>query len=121
MSEFGEMIKEALLGEESFDPSPGAEAVKAVLQKFDRRMWTVRVLSWFVVAFMFALAIVMIVFLLQAPADESPGLLLLYAVLAVFGMTGVGMAKGYWFLMQNHFALMKEVKRTQLLLIEKAE
>ncbi|MEQ8764386.1 MAG: DUF6768 family protein [Planctomycetota bacterium] len=119
MSDFGDMIREALLGEETFDSGPGKETVRAALEKFDRRMWTVRVMSWSGTALMTALAIWMVVLIFGMPDDASPKNLALYVSGLAFALLAIGMIKGWWFLMQNHFAVMKEIKRTQLMILER--
>ena len=56
MNEFTEMIKEAFVGAEPYDPSPGREALRASILKFERRDRVVRLLSWFMVTFMSVVA-----------------------------------------------------------------
>ncbi len=52
MNEFAEMLKEAFVGEEPFDPRPGREAPQVSIRKYDARMKTVRYMAIFAVTFM---------------------------------------------------------------------
>ncbi len=112
MNEFTEMIKEAFVGDEPFDPSPGREALQASVDKFERRDRVVRFMSWFAVAFMGAVAF-------WAGwsfwKSESTKMLILYATIFLWAMIGIGWAKMFLFQMQSSIALMKEIKRSQLM------
>ena len=61
---------------------------------------------------MFALQIVSSTFL-------PNGTLFLYGMLFVWSSTGVGFVKGWFAMMQNHIVVMKELKRVQLMLVER--
>ena len=69
MNEFAEMLKEAFVGEEPFDPRPGREAIQASIRKYDARMKTVRYMAIFAVTFMSVVCVYCFVWLLRAP-DE---------------------------------------------------
>ena len=54
MNQFQEMLKEAFMGEEPFDASPGRAALEASIRKFEQRDRTLRYMIWFAVIFMSA-------------------------------------------------------------------
>ncbi len=121
MSDFRNLIKEAFVDAEPFDPSPGREALQSSVDKFNRRMRTVRWMSWAVsVPFMTVVMIWALISLLQAPEDTSTSTLILYGVFFVWASTGVGFVKGWFAMTQNHILVMKELKRTQLMMLERS-
>jgi len=118
VGEFGEMLKEAFVGEERFDPRPGREMLERSIDKFDRRMRTVRHMAWIGVLFPGAVMIAAAVQFFRAPEDASTKMLLLWAVLFLWGNMAVGMIKFWLAMMNNDIGLRKELKRTQLMVLE---
>lgn len=120
MSEFGSFLKEAFVDAEPFDPDPGREALRSSVEKFTRRMRMVRWMAWgLAVPFMTAVMIWSLVSLLGASAETDTSTLFLYGMLFVWSSTGVGFVKGWFAMMQNHIVVMKELKRVQLMLVER--
>ena len=118
MSDFTEMIKEAFVGEEPYDPTPGRAAIEESIRKFERRDRTLRFLMWFVVTFMVAVGIWAAWQFWHADAGESTKMLLLYAVAFLFAGQAVGWAKMFLFSMQKDLSVLKELKRLQLIMLE---
>ena len=59
-----------------------------------------------------------IITLVNLPDDASMKTLLLYFSICFYAFLGIAFAKGWFQLMQNHIAVMKELKRTQLMMLE---
>ena len=118
MKEFGEMLKEAFVGEEPFDPRPERSALEGSIAKFDRRMRTVRHMAWFAVSFMGAVMIFAAAQFFRAPEGASAKTIALWVSLFFFASMTVGMAKFWFAMMHNDIALRKELKRTQLMVLE---
>ena len=116
MSEFSEMLKEAFVGEEPFDPQPGREALDASVKKFDRRMRTVQVMVWLAVTFMGVVCVWSAVAFFRA-RDDGGSALVLYAVVFLWAQAGIGFLKMWLIVMQNHIRTMKELKRVQMMLL----
>lgn len=119
MSEFTEMIKEAFVGEEPFDARPGRDVLQASIRKLETRMRTVRFMTWFAVAFFSVVWIYCLVWLLRAPDTATTRQLVIYGVLMVWGFSGVGFGKFWFAMMHNDIGLRKEIKRTQLMMLER--
>jgi hypothetical protein len=122
MKEFGDMLREALVGEEPYQPDPGREALERSVRKFEARAKTVRFLTWFTVTLATIVFVVGLVLLLRADESTSGRSLALYAVLTVGGFSLVGVSK-MWFMgiMQNHIQVMRELKVTQMSVLELRE
>jgi len=118
MSQFGELLKEAFVDTEPFDPNPDKEAVEASVRKFTRRMKTIRWMAIVAVSFMTAVFVWAAVSFVSASVDTATKTLLLYFGAAMFGMVGIAFSKTWFALMLNHVALMKELKRIQLMMLE---
>ncbi len=118
MSQFQEMLKEAFLGAEPFDPSPGREALEASIRKFEQRDRTLRRMLWFAVLFMSVLCYWAGWRLLTAEPEVSTKSLIVYATLFLFATQAIGWAKLFLFSTQQSLSLQKELKRTQLFLLE---
>ena len=115
MSEFGDLLKEALTGADTIPSERNDQALHAAVEKFDRRNRTVRWMATIAVTFMTAISVWAAVALWQAsPETESVKALIVYGVLFLFGMSGVGMSKMWFAMMLDHIAVMKELKRMQL-------
>ena len=122
MSELSELLKEALHGEdEVLEPERNREALQASVKKFDDRMKTIRNLSWFAVGALGGFGIYSLVKLILADDATSPRTLLIWSVLFLFCMSGVGTVKFWLFLTQNNNSIQKELKRMQMRLAEIAD
>jgi hypothetical protein len=120
VSEFGEMLKEAFVGEAPFEPHPGREALESSIDKFDSRMRTVRHMAWVGVLFPGAVMIGSAVMFFRAPEGTGLQTFILWAVLFLWGNMAVGMIKFWFAMMQNDISLRKELKRTQLMVLERS-
>lgn len=118
MNEFTEMLREAFHADEPFDPDPGREAILDAITGFERRMRLVRRMTWLAVTFFTALAVWMLVLLLGADEETATKWLVTYAVVLVYALVGVGFVKGWLQLMLIHTRTMRELKRTQLMVLE---
>ena len=118
MNQFQEMLKEAFMGEEPFDPSPGREALEASIAKFEGRDRTLRIMLWFNVALMTGVCVWAVrgFFLADEGATRD---LVLYATVFLFGSQAIGWAKMFLFTTQQSLSLRKELKRAQLTLLER--
>lgn len=114
-NEFTEMIKEAFVGEEPYESSPGREALLASIRSFEARDRTMRLLVWFVVTFMAALAAWAG---WKFASESSTKMLILYATVFLWGMQGVGWAKMFLFSTQKSLSMLKELKRVQLTILD---
>ncbi len=122
MNEYSRLLKEALRGEdEVLEPERSREALQASVRQFDVRMRTIRNFAWFAVAFLGSLSIYALVKLLLADDSTSTRVLIVWAVLFLWGMSGVGTVKFWLFLMQNNVSIQKELKRLQIRLAEIAD
>ncbi|MCB9883170.1 MAG: hypothetical protein H6834_15385 [Planctomycetes bacterium] len=117
MSEFTEIIKEAFVGEGAFDPTPGRDALEAAVQKYDRRMRTVRWLAWFMVAAMTVVGVIAAIAFANAEAPLGKEHLA-YAALFTIAYVGIGIGKMFLLFQQNHLSLMKELKRVELMILD---
>jgi hypothetical protein len=118
MSEFHEMIKEAFVGEEPWDPTPGREALEAAIAKFERRDRALRWMSWLSVAFMGAVCVAAAWGFLAADEGASTKRLILYATLFLFAGQGVGWSKMFLFTTQQSFSIQKELRRARIAWLE---
>ena len=118
MNEFAEILKEAFVGEAPFDPHPGREVLEASITKFDRRMRTVRFMTGFALTFMGAATVLGAVMFLRAPADAGAKEVIGWAGLFLWGMAATGFLKHWFAMMQNDIGIRKELKRTQLMLLD---
>lgn len=123
MSEYLNIIKESLIGlDEPTDPERGAEreALRASLERFDRRERAMRAFAWFTVAAMSLLWGWSIYAFFDAPEDESPKWLIAYAAAFLFAANGIWVGKELVLRSQNHTRVMKELFRVQLLVLERS-
>ena len=118
MSELSEMIKEAFTdSEKSFQPHPARRDLELSVEQYGRRMKVVRGLAFFTVSFMGLVCAACAIAFFQAPEDDTRSLIL-YASGFIFAMTAIGWGKMWFSNMQNHLAVVKEIKRTQFMLLE---
>jgi len=121
MNDFTELLKEAFVGEEPYDPHPARADVQAALHRFESRDRTLRYMMWFAVAFMTAVA-AWSAWRFFASGDEATTReLILYAALFLWANVGVGWAKMFLFTTQKHLSILKELKRVQLLILDAQE
>jgi len=113
MSDFGDLLKEALTGAETVPHERNQQALQAAVEAFDRRNRTVRWMATFSVGFMSLVAAWSAWSFFQTP-DDALKPLIGYAVLFLFAMTAVGTCKMWFAMMLDHLAVMKELKRMQL-------
>ncbi len=118
MSEFGDLLKEALTGAETVPTDRGKQALEAAVAKFQRRERTVRWMAVIAVGFMSGLVIWAAVSFFRAPDDTPLRTSLLHVVAFLFGMSGIGFGKLWFAMMHDHLAVMKELKRMQLMLLD---
>jgi len=118
MSEFATLIKEALIGDEPFAAMPGREAVEASIRQFERRMRTIRRMTWTGVSLMFAVVVFAIVGFVRLDESASVRSIMIYLGLFIWGNVGVAMAKLWFATAHDNIALMKELKRVQILIID---
>lgn len=114
MSDFKDMLREALIEDEPYRAETGVEALEHSVQHYRARMRTVRFMGLMLVAgpglFLVAGAWL---YLRAAPlADDVQRLL--FAMLALFGLTAVGMGKLWFHGMVAQVQLMRELKALQL-------
>ena len=121
MTEFGEMIKEALLGEEPLEMHPAKETLERSVRKFEKRMRTVRFMAMFAVTFMSIVAVWVGVVFARAPEDTSTKTLLIYVAVFFWAFSVIGFGKMWFAMMQNDIGIRKEIKRMEVLLLELRE
>lgn len=119
MSEFSKLIKEMLLGDEPFDQERASRSLDAALKQYDRRLTTSRWLFLIATTAMTAAMVVMLVLLLSADPHLSTKLLIVYAAFFVVAMQGIGFMKNWFFNMNNHTVLLKELRRLEYRLMER--
>ena len=117
MSEFGDMLKEALMGDEPFRAAPERDALEESVRKFERRVKAVRFMAFFAVTFMTLVVLAGLVPLLRADEATSGRSLAIYVILILFGGMGISFGKLWFAMMLNHIALIKELKVVQLRLL----
>ncbi len=118
MSELSDIIKEMLVGDgERIESNPARENLEEAVGRYDRRMKTVRALAWTQVALMTAGFVWSIVSFFSAPDDATPKQLILYSTVFLFTGLGTWMGKLMIFYTQHYVNVMKEVKRTQLMVV----
>ena len=114
MSEFGDMLKEALVGDEPFRAAPERDALEESVKKFEKRIKAIRFMAFFAVTFMTLVVLAGLIPLLQADDDTSGPSLALYVILILFGSMGISFGKLWFAMMVNHIAIIKELKVVQL-------
>ncbi len=121
MTEFGELLKEALVGEEPMDMHPARDVLEQSVRKFDKRMRAVRLMAVFAVGFMGIVSIVVGVMVYRAPQDVSPKTLFMYGGVFFIAFSAIGFCKMWFAMMHNDIGLRKEIKRMEVLLLEVRE
>lgn len=118
MSDFKDMLTQAFLGEEPFEPQHGRAELEESVRRFERRDRTARILAWLAVTFGSAVMASGVWGLWHADAGTSAKLLIVYAILVIFGGIQVGFMKMWLFRFQDHLSVMKEIKGTQMMLLD---
>ena len=121
MNEFSELLREAFRADETFDPDPGREALLAAIDGYERRMSLVRRMAWVGVTFFTAMTVWMVVLLWQEPNAPPTNRELFVAAMLIFSAQGIAFGKAWFYDMNNHIRLMKELKRTQLMTLERKQ
>ena len=116
MSDFGDMIREALTGGRPFEPEPGKRALEAAMARIDRRARSMRRLVGVSLVFMTGLFVAGLYQIVHASQDNAR-LLSHGVMLAVAGFTGIAFVKLWFMQTQNHLALMREVKGIEYLVL----
>ena len=119
MNEFKEMLKEAFLGEQPYDPTPGREVLLSSLRQLEARERTLRWMLWFAVGFMSLVAFGAGWFFWKATEDTSVKDLILLATSFLFACQAIGWAKMFLFTTQKDLSVLKELKRVQMMLHER--
>ena len=117
MSEFQEMIREAFLGEEAFEPAPGEDALRESIAKFHRRDRTLRIMAWLMVSAMSAVAIWGVWGFFGGAEEAGQKELILYATAFLWGSTGISFGKMFLFTQQESLRVKLEIKRMHLALL----
>lgn len=117
MNQFREMLREAFAGAEPYDPVPQRPAIEAAIEQIGQRDRMMRVLVWFAVTFLTVVA-VWAGWSFFALEDPSPRALILRATLFLWAILGVWFMKMLLFVTQRELAIHRELKRTQLMLLD---
>ena len=118
MSEFKDLVTEALLGDEPYEPDRGRAELEQSVRRFERRERTFRHMAWFAILFGGAVLWYGVWGLWHADEATSLKLLFVHALLIFAGGTQIAFMKQWLFRVQDHLSMMKEIKATQLLMIE---
>lgn len=114
MSDFGNMIREALTNGPPFQPQSGREALDKAIQRYDQRARTIRGLTLFSLLFMTGIFVWGVAKLVGAGAEDTRSMIIGLA-LVVGGITGIGFNKLWFMLTQNHLMVMRELKGLEFL------
>ena len=114
MSDFADMIKEALTGGPAFEPEPGRKALENAMQRYDKRARSMRALTAVMLVFMTGVTAWGLMQLVQADAEDTR-MIAHGAFLATVGVVGIGFAKLWFLLAQNHLMVMRELKGLEYL------
>ncbi len=117
MNDFKEMLKEAFVGEEPYDPAPSRAVLEDSLRHFESRDRMTRILMWVAVSFMSLLVGWSVWSFVRAGEDAGVRELLLYSTAFLFGCQGIAWSKMLLFTSQLDFRILKELKRVQLSLL----
>ena len=120
MNEFLELLKEAFYKAEPFEAHPQQKELQRSVVQFERRVKVVRWMTWLPVTFMGVVLTIVLVSFFRLGDDASTKTLLIHAVLFLFSMLAIGSQKVWMCIMHNHYATMKELKRVQMLLLDRS-
>ena len=119
MNEVQAMIKEALMGEEPFAPDQGSTDLKASIRRFETQDRMLRLLLWGAVLTQTGLCVWSGYRFWQADAETSTKSLILYATLFLVSIQCIAWSKMVIFNNQKSYSVLKELKRVQLMLLER--
>ena len=119
MSEFMELWKEALYKTEPFDVEPQRQQLEQSIQQFNRRLAVVRWMTLIPIVFMTGLGVWSAVSFLNLPQTASAKAVLLPVAGFLIAIMTIGMQKYWMMMMHNHLATMKELKRVQLMVLDR--
>ena len=120
MTDFREMLREALLEDEPYREEPGRETIERSVDAFRTRMRSVRLLGLVLVAGPGVLFVAGL-YLFFGPGAEDDTTRILGALVGLFGMGCSGMGKMWFHQMVSHVQGMKELKLARLDLAELRE
>lgn len=116
MSDFTDMIKEALTGGAAFEPEPGRQALERAMQRFDRRARTTR--WWAGISIVFMTLVAGWGLRQMMRAGEGDVRLIVHGVfLATIGFVSIGVVKLWFMLHHNHLTVMRELKGLEYLVL----
>ncbi|MFT5286684.1 MAG: hypothetical protein ACI8TQ_002855 [Planctomycetota bacterium] len=119
MSDFQDILREALMGEETYDENQGQAELRASIQKFDSQERIMRTLLWSSVVLMTVLCFWSAWSFIESPEDVSTKYLIMLATLFLFSVQSIGWSKMFIYSNQKSVSTLKELKRVQLLLMER--
>jgi hypothetical protein len=119
MSEFAQILKEAFVGDEPFRPETDRATAEASVRKFENRMRTFRRMTTLLVGGMFIVLVYCVVGFLRLPVDANVKTQLTYVGAFIWAGSGITIGKLWFAMMHNHVAVMKEMKRIELMMLEK--
>lgn len=119
MTDFGDMIREALTGGAPFRAEPGLHALEAAMARFDGRARWMRRLVALALVMMTALTALGLFQLVHARADDTR-MIGHGVILAVAGFTGIAFSKLWFMLHQNHLVVMRELKGLEYLVLRQS-
>ncbi len=114
MSEFVEMMKELLLGDEPFPAERAREDLRQALQRFDRRMRLARNMTWIYVTAMLVAGVWAVNAIVSAPEGAGLKSLLIYLIVILVVVQGIGLCKLWFFMEHNNFLVLREIKRLHI-------
>ena len=118
MTDFGDMIREAMTGGPAFEPEPGRKALETAMERYDRRARTMRWLTAFALLFMTGVTAYGLYQMIHSGGDH-PVLLAHGTMLTVVGVSAIGFVKLWFLLTQNHLMVMRELKGLEYLVLRK--
>jgi len=119
MSDFGDMLREAMLADEPYRPDASREAIERAVRGFETRARTIRRLGLVMAGGPGLITALGLWVFFSATAGEDHRVL--GALLTLFGIGASGLGKLWFHAMSNHLTLLRELKATQLAVAELAE
>lgn len=121
MSDLFDFVREYLVGEKPSEPERSRAALDSAVNRYTRRMASIRALSWFQVALSTAFFFFGIWLLFTADGASSPREVGIALAIFLFGGIGVMFGKTALLISQYHTATQKELKRIQIRVLDVAE
>ena len=116
MTDFSDMIRDALTGGPAFEPQSGRLALDRAMERYDRRARTMRWVAFLSLAAMNALMVWGVFFIITGDAGDTR-MTALNTFLAIAGITGISITKLWFFVVQNHLMVMRELKGLEFLIL----